>query len=148
MLRFRTVDINKPAHLSMDERMTRAGRFIRNYSIDDLPNLFNVLMGDMSIVGPRPTEPERVDLEDPGWQRILTLRPGLLSFAIHKLARQYNASSWELRNKLELEYVQNQSLAFDLQILREAARALVASKGNIKARGEPAVEIEDVHGAS
>lgn len=57
LLRFRTVDISKPAHLSMQERLTRVGSFIRNYSLDDLPNVFNVLKGELSLVGPRPTEP-------------------------------------------------------------------------------------------
>ncbi len=72
LLRFRTVDISKPVHLSMDERLTRVGGFIRNYSLDDLPNVFNVLKGEMGVVGPRPTEPEIVDINDPAWQKILS----------------------------------------------------------------------------
>jgi lipopolysaccharide/colanic/teichoic acid biosynthesis glycosyltransferase len=57
MLRFRTVDLQKPAHLPMDQKLTRAGKLLRNFSLDDLPNLFTILAGEMGFVGPRPTEP-------------------------------------------------------------------------------------------
>ncbi|HLH61191.1 MAG TPA: sugar transferase [Ktedonobacteraceae bacterium] len=139
LLRFRTVDINKPAHLDMKQRLTRAGRFIRNYSLDDLPNIINVLKGDLSLVGPRPTEPESVDLDDPAWQKVLTVRPGYISWAILELASAYNTSPWPLKLRLEEEYIQKKSLLFDVFALQKAARRLIASKGNVKARGVPAV---------
>lgn len=140
LLRFRTVDISKPAHLSMQERLTRVGRFIRNYSLDDLPNVFNVLKGELSLIGPRPTEPERVDLNDPAWQKVLTIRPGYISWAILKLASAYNTSPWPLKLQLEEEYLQNKSLVFNLFILRKAVQGLIESRGNIKARGVPSVQ--------
>jgi lipopolysaccharide/colanic/teichoic acid biosynthesis glycosyltransferase len=143
MVRFRTVDIRKPERLGMDERLTRVGRVIRNYSIDDLPNLFNVLVGDMSFVGPRPTEPERVDRGDPTWQKILTVRPGMFSLAILQLGRAYNASDPALKQRLEVEYVENASLRFDLRVLLRAVGAHIASRGNVKARGEPASRLEE-----
>ena len=65
LYRFRTVDTHRSATLPMEQRLTPIGRFIRNYSIDDFPNLLNVLRGDLSIVGPRAMEPEKVDLTDP-----------------------------------------------------------------------------------
>ena len=137
LLRFRTVDISKPAHLSMQERLTRMGSFIRNYSLDDLPNVFNVLKGELSLVGPRPTEPERVDLTDPAWQKVLTVRPGYISWAILELASAYNTSPWPLKLQLEEEYLEKKSLVFDVLVLRKAVRGLIASRGNIKARGVP-----------
>jgi len=138
LLRFRTVDLSKPAHLSMDERLTRVGGFIRNYSLDDLPNIFNVLKGEMSVVGPRPTEPEIVDVNDPAWQKILTIRPGAVSWAILELASAYNTSPWSLRLQLEEEYLHKKSIVFDLFVLLKAVQGLIASRGNVKARGIPA----------
>ncbi len=135
LLRFRTVDISKPANLSMQERLTPVGSFIRNYSLDDLPNMFNVLKGDLSLVGPRPTEPEMVDLSDPAWQKVLRVRPGYISWAILELASAYNASPWPLKLQLEEEYLQKKSLLFDLFILRKTVGELIASRGNIKTRG-------------
>jgi lipopolysaccharide/colanic/teichoic acid biosynthesis glycosyltransferase len=137
LLRFRTVDLAVPADRPMAQRLSRAGRRIRDLSLDDLPNLFNVLAGDMSLVGPRPTEPERVDLDDPHWQRVLSVRPGMVSYAILCLGREYNASPPGAKLQLELEYVQRQSVVCDLRLLLLAAIALLRSGGNVKARGEP-----------
>ncbi len=142
LMRFRTM-VETPAHRSVDERLTPVGRFIRTYSLDEFPILFNVLRGDMSIIGPRPTEPSFVDLADPAWQQILSVRPGVISYAILGLARNYNASSQPVRNRLELEYIQQQSTLFDLRVLRKTAQALVASRGNVKARGKPTIGIDD-----
>jgi lipopolysaccharide/colanic/teichoic acid biosynthesis glycosyltransferase len=122
-----------------EARQTRVGRFVRNSSLDHLPMLLNVLRGDLSVVGPRPMEPGRVDLSDPGWQRILSVRPGCASYAILRLARTYNRSPEAEQRRLELEYVERASLRFDLQLLWEALQAKIASRGNIKARGEPTV---------
>jgi lipopolysaccharide/colanic/teichoic acid biosynthesis glycosyltransferase len=141
--RFRTMDIHKPTHLSAEERLTHVGRFIRNYSLDHLPTWFNVLKGEMSVVGPRPEMPEYVDLEDPTWQSILTVKPGMISLAVYRLGRKYNASSQPVRQKIELEYIQKQSLMFDLWMFLKSGQALIASKGNVKARGEPFPELED-----
>jgi lipopolysaccharide/colanic/teichoic acid biosynthesis glycosyltransferase len=75
MLRFRTMeDIQLPPRSNHRLRETRVGHVIRNYSVDDLLNLWNVLQGDMSIVGPRPTEPHIVE-QNPEWRRILSVRP-------------------------------------------------------------------------
>lgn len=140
--RFRTMTVHKPAHLSPEERLTRVGRLIRNYSLDHLPTWLNVLKGEMSVVGPRPEMPELVDLEDPAWQRILSVKPGIISLAVHKLARNYNASSQAIRKTIELEYIEKQSLTFDLRLLLQSGLALLASRGNVKARGKPLVEVK------
>lgn len=136
LVRFKTM-IDAPVPLSAAERLTRVGRFIRNYSLDDLPNLVNILRGDLSLIGPRPTEPERVDLSDPEWQQILSIRPGCISYAVLALATEFNRSTPELKRKLELDYVQKQSFRYDLQLMRHAIQKLSASRGNVKARGKP-----------
>lgn len=143
MLRFRTVDIHKPAYFDMSERVTRVGDFIRNFSLDDLPNVFNVLKGELSLFGPRPTEPEVIDLCDPAWQKVLTVRPGVISWAILELASAYNASPWPLRLQLEEEYIQKKSLMFDMFVLRKAMQKLIASKGNVKARGVSSIRAKE-----
>ncbi|NPV09288.1 MAG: sugar transferase [Anaerolineae bacterium] len=135
--RFRTMAVGPSDGLSAEQRLTRVGRFVRNYSLDHLPTLINVLKGEMSLVGPRPEAPGLVDMTDPTWQTILSVRPGLISPAVLRLAREYNASSQAVRNALEREYVENRSLAYDLRLLVTAARALAASGGNVKARGQP-----------
>lgn len=138
MFRLRTMRAGTdPATGRHELRLTRIGRIIRDVSLDDLPGLINVLLGDMSIVGPRPMEPERVDPADPRWRQILSVRPGLISFAILALARRYNTADLHTRRQLELRYVEQRSLAFDLRMIREALHDLRASQGNIKARGQP-----------
>jgi lipopolysaccharide/colanic/teichoic acid biosynthesis glycosyltransferase len=64
-----------------DPRMTGVGRFLRRYKLDELPQLWNVLRGDMSFLGPRPEVPEYVDLESPAWQSVLSVRPGITDVA-------------------------------------------------------------------
>lgn len=136
LARFRTM-IKTPHEVAPEQRLTRVGRFIRTYSLDDLPSLYHVLRGDLSMVGPRPMEPERVDLADPAWQRILSVRPGYVSYAVLTLASTYNASYHAQRQRLELEYVRRRSLAFDLRLLAWALAALLVSRGNIKLHGLP-----------
>jgi len=74
--------IGGPTTSNTDSRITKPGAFIRRNKLDEVSQLINVLIGDMSIVGPRPMEPERVTMADPVWQATLSVRPGLLSFAI------------------------------------------------------------------
>jgi lipopolysaccharide/colanic/teichoic acid biosynthesis glycosyltransferase len=135
--RFRTMRPGEPARMLPEDSLTRVGRVARSISLDHLPTLLNVVRGEMSLVGPRPMEPKRVELEDPAWQRILTVKPGLVSWAIHCLGREYNATSLEFKKRLELEYVDRQSTQFDLWLLWSAGWALITSRGNVKARGRP-----------
>lgn len=139
LIRFRTVDIHRPADLPMSERVTTVGRFIRNYSLDDLPNLLNVIGGDLSIIGPRPMEPEQVDTADPIWREILSVRPGIVSPPILQLGNRYNSSPMALKKQLELAYVRRQSIGYDLQLLARGWVRFVETRGNFK-RGEPKVD--------
>jgi len=121
----------------VDARLTRTGRVLRDYSLDHLPTLINVLRGDMSLVGPRPTEPDRIDLRDASWQRVLSTRPGMISYAILRLARDYNAAPAQERLALEVSYVDHASLALDVRLLVRAVVTALRSRGNVKARGRP-----------
>jgi lipopolysaccharide/colanic/teichoic acid biosynthesis glycosyltransferase len=119
--------------------LTPVGRFIRNYSLDHLPQLINVLRGEMSIVGPRPTEPERIDSGDPAWATILSVKPGLLSPAVLLLATRFNSARQYDRNTLELEYLRRRTFRSDLRLIADTFVAAARSRGNIKARGRPRV---------
>jgi sugar transferase EpsL len=99
---------------SASSRVTRLGGFLRRTSIDELPQLWNVLKGDMSLVGPRPLLVEYLPLYSPEQARRHEVRPGLTGWA---QVNGRNAISWEQKFALDVWYVDNQSLALDLQIL-------------------------------
>lgn len=98
---------------------TPLGKALGNLSLDDLPTLWNVLRGDLSLVGPRPETPEKVDLGDPRWQAVLSVRPGLTGLSLVRLREKYNLSCPQERLHIELEYVQRQSAWLDCQILAQ-----------------------------
>jgi len=109
-----------------DPRVTRAGRVLRRFSLDELPNLFNVLRGEMAIVGPRATLPAQVELYTPRQRRRLELKPGVTGWAqIHGRT----AIPWEERIELDVWYVEHRSLALDLRILARTPRVLFGGVG-------------------
>ena len=111
-----------------DPRVTRIGRFLRRYSLDELPNLINVLRGEMRIVGPRATLPAQVELYTPRQLRRLDLRPGVTGWAqIHGRA----GIPWEERIELDVWYVEQRSLWLDLRILAKTPGALLGGAGNV-----------------
>lgn len=103
-------------------RKTPFGRRIGNLSLDDLPTLWNVLRGDMSLIGPRPEGPDTVDFADSDWQKVLSIKPGVISLGILTLLDSYNATSVKERIQPEVEYAAHQSLRYDLSLI---GRALV-----------------------
>ncbi|GIJ75354.1 hypothetical protein Voc01_102710 [Virgisporangium ochraceum] len=113
--------------------LTAVGGFLRRFSLDHLPMLVNVVRGDLALVGPRPTEPDRVDLADPRWRTVLSVRPGLVSYAILVLRGRYNAASAHTRLALEVRYTRMAGVGVDLRLLGRAAAAIVTSRGNVKA---------------
>ena len=115
-------------------RLTPVGGIVRAVSLDHLPMLINVIRGHLSLVGPRPTEPERVDLADPRWRQVLTVRPGLVSYAILSLGPRSNAAAAATRLNLEVAYVERAGALFDARLLGRAAVRYLASRGNVKAR--------------
>ena len=115
-----------------DERVTRVGRFIRRYRLDEIPQLINVIRGDMSFVGPRPERPEFVqDLRQtiPYYDERHTVRPGITGWA--QVQYRYGASVEDSFNKLEYDlfYLKNLSLVFDLVILFQTIRIVVSGHG-------------------
>jgi lipopolysaccharide/colanic/teichoic acid biosynthesis glycosyltransferase len=111
-----------------DPRVTRVGAFLRRYSLDELPNLINVLRGEMRIVGPRATLPAQVELYTPRQLRRLDLRPGVTGWAqIHGRA----GIPWEERIELDVWYVEHRSLWLDLRILAKTPAALLGGAGNV-----------------
>jgi lipopolysaccharide/colanic/teichoic acid biosynthesis glycosyltransferase len=112
--------------LQGDPRITRVGRLLRRLSLDELPNLVNVLKGDMALVGPRPTVQEQVDRYTERQRRRLEVKPGITGWA------QVNGRTslpWPERIELDVWYVEHRSLWLDLRILAKTARMLATGHG-------------------
>jgi len=109
-----------------DPRVTTAGRFLRRTSLDELPNLVNVLRGEMAIVGPRPTIPAQVKDYTPRQHRRHEVRPGLTGWA---QVQGRAGIPWEERIELDVEYVERRGLALDLRILARTARLIATGHG-------------------
>jgi lipopolysaccharide/colanic/teichoic acid biosynthesis glycosyltransferase len=115
-----------------DQRLTRFGRFLRETSLDELPELWNVLKGDMSLVGPRPLLMEYLPLYTPEQARRNEVRPGITGWA---QVNGRNAISWEDKFRLDVWYVDNHSLWLDLKILFLTVKKVLVREG-ISADGE------------
>lgn len=109
-----------------DQRITRIGNFLRRWSLDELPQLLNVLRGDMSLIGPRPTLAYQVAQYDARQRRRLDVRPGLTGLA---QVRGRNSLTWPQRIDIDIEYIENYSLMLDLQILSRTFGAVVNPDG-------------------
>lgn len=120
MLKFRSMGVEAPAsgpHFTSegDKRVTRVGRLLRRSSIDELPQLLNVLAGDMSIVGPRPDLPAQAgDYAPDEWELRCSVRPGITGLAQATLRSQATPQE---RLALDLQYVREHGIAMDLRIL-------------------------------
>jgi lipopolysaccharide/colanic/teichoic acid biosynthesis glycosyltransferase len=112
-----------------DDRITRMGTLLRRYSLDELPNLWNVLKGDMAIVGPRPTIESQVRQYTARQRGRLAVKPGITGWA------QVNGRAslpWPQRIELDLWYVEHRSLRLDLQILRRTVGMVLSGTGVYK----------------
>jgi lipopolysaccharide/colanic/teichoic acid biosynthesis glycosyltransferase len=108
-----------------DPRITRIGRILRRTSLDELPQLFNVIRGDMSLVGPRPTSVNLVTYE-PWHEARLAVRPGLTGvWQIHGR----NRTTFDERVRMDLDYIENLSLLHDLKLLAQTAGVVLRGKG-------------------
>ncbi len=107
-------------------RLTRYGRFLRATSLDELPELWNVLRGDMSLVGPRPLLEEYLPLYSKEQARRHEVKPGITGWA---QVNGRNAVSWEDKFKLDVWYVENRSMQLDLKVLWQTIRAVVSRHG-------------------
>ncbi|MBW7845549.1 MAG: sugar transferase [Bacteroidia bacterium] len=135
LFKFRSMylDAEKRGQLTVgmkDPRITKMGYFLRKYKLDELPQLFNVFIGDMSLVGPRPEVRKYVDYYTPEQKKVLTVRPGITDYASIKfinenelLAKAENPEAFYITDimpqklKLNLQYIENPSLFKDIQLI-------------------------------
>lgn len=131
--KFRTMRAGAPGRAitaSGDRRVTRVGVWLRKFKLDELPQLFNVLKGDMSLIGPRPEVPEYVQLDSPLWQAVLQVRPGITDLAtlLHRDEEQilgasadpnalYRESVLPAKLRLNLAYLRARSFSRDLNLI-------------------------------
>lgn len=113
--------------MEKDPRITRLGRFLRTFSLDELPQLWNVLSGDMSIVGPRPALPSEIEQYEPWQRRRLSMRPGIT--CLWQVMGRNTITDFDTWMKLDLEYIDNWSLRLDLEIFLKTIPVVLFAKG-------------------
>lgn len=129
LCKFRTMtdERDEKGELLDDEiRLTKFGRLLRSTSLDELPELFNILKGDMSLIGPRPLLVKYLDRYTPEQHRRHEVRPGLTGLA---MSRVRNSAGWDKKFELDLEYVDNVSFLMDLKILFWTAKIVLKREG-------------------
>lgn len=124
LIKFRTMLADET--LPESQRVTRLGRFMRNSSLDELPEFWNVLKGEMNLVGPRPLLMEYLPLYNEEQKRRHDVLPGITGNA---QVNGRNAISWEEKFKLDLWYVENQSIALDIKILFQTIKKVFIREG-------------------
>ncbi|OHC24242.1 MAG: sugar transferase [Pseudomonadales bacterium RIFCSPHIGHO2_12_FULL_40_16] len=135
MIKFRTMKDAVDAEgnpLPDSERLTPFGKMLRSTSLDEMPELWNVIKGDMSVVGPRPLLMEYLPLYNKEQAKRHDVRPGMTG---HAQVNGRNAISWEEKFKLDTWYVENQSTVLDLKIMLKTVQKVIA-KDDISAEGE------------
>lgn len=129
MIKFRTMTCEKDADgafLPDEQRLTGYGKFLRSTSLDELPELINILKGDMSIVGPRPLLVQYLPLYNEKQRRRHEVRPGMTGYAqVHGR----NAISWEDKFRMDVEYVDNITFFGDVKIILETVMAVLKRDG-------------------
>lgn len=136
MVKFRTMLEPTSDRITDADRLTRVGKFLRSTSLDELPTLWNVFKGDMSLVGPRPLLVDYLDLYSGEQARRHLVRPGITGLA---QTSGRNGISWEEKFVLDIKYVENRSLAMDARILLATFGALVKRDG-ISQKGHVTME--------
>jgi lipopolysaccharide/colanic/teichoic acid biosynthesis glycosyltransferase len=129
LVKFRTMrDLRSPndSALSDAQRLTRLGRFLRRTSLDELPELWNVLVGEMSLIGPRPLLMEYLALYTPEQARRHEVRPGITGLA---QVSGRNAISWDQKFALDLWYVDNQSMMLDFKLMLVTLLRVIRAEG-------------------
>ncbi|MDN3667141.1 sugar transferase [Algibacter miyuki] len=129
IIKFKTMNDKKDEHgefLPFDKRVTKAGSFIRKYSLDEIPQLINVLKGDMSLVGPRPLLTDYLPLYNEEQKKRHNVKPGITGWA---QVKGRNSISWNQKFKYDVWYVEHISLLLDIKILLLTAKRLVVPQG-------------------
>lgn len=115
-----------------DNRVTKVGHFLRKYRIDELPQFYNVLMGHMSIVGPRPERPHytsQIIARDPAYTLLYRVRPGITSLGMVKFGYAQNVDEMLRRMRYDLIYLENMSISTDMKIILYTVRTVITGKG-------------------
>ena len=129
IIKFKTMNDKKDANgefLPFDQRVTKIGNFIRKYSLDEIPQLINVLKGDMSLVGPRPLLTDYLPLYNEEQKKRHNVKPGITGWA---QVKGRNSISWNQKFTYDVWYVENISFLLDLQIMLLTAKRLVVPQG-------------------
>ena len=126
LIKFRTMLEPDSRHVTDEQRLTRFGRILRSTSLDELPTLWNVFRGDMSLIGPRPLLVSYLELYSSEQSRRHEVRPGVTGLA---QVSGRNLLSWEERFKLDVEYVDRRGFKLDLQILLGTVRSVLCRQG-------------------
>lgn len=140
IIKFKTMNDKKDAHgklLSDAERLTPIGAFVRKTSLDELPQLINVLIGDMSLIGPRPLLPQYLLLYNDNQKRRHNVRPGITGWA---QVNGRNAISWTKKFELDVWYVDHISFATDLKVFFTTFKKVFKSEG-ISQEGQATAEV-------
>ena len=115
-----------------DERVTRFGKFMRKYRLDELPQFYNVLKGEMSLVGPRPERRYFIDQiiqQAPYYQRLTNVRPGITSWGMVKFGYANTVEKMIERSRFDISYMENMSLIIDIKILIYTIKTIFTGKG-------------------
>ncbi len=129
IIKFKTMNDKKDTKgklLSDELRLTKIGKFIRKNSLDEIPQLFNVILGDMSLIGPRPLLPEYLSLYDQVQQRRHEVKPGITGWA---QVNGRNAISWQQKFELDVWYVDHISFLLDLKIFLLTFKKVIIREG-------------------
>ncbi len=150
MYKFRSMKVNSP-DLKMadgstyngpdDPRMTRIGAFMRRTSLDEVPQFFNVLIGNMSLIGPRPDIWDEVNLYQGDDERKLEVKPGITGYA---QVYGRNSIPWRQRLRLDVQYVDNVSFALDVKIFFKTIASIFKQEGIYNEPGEDAEDASNV----
>lgn len=139
IIKFKTMNDRKDVHgklLPDADRLTPIGAFVRKTSLDEIPQLINVLKGDMSLIGPRPLLPQYLSLYNAEQKRRHEVRPGITGWA---QVNGRNAISWKRKFELDVEYVDNLSLLMDLKVFFTTFKKVFKSEG-ISQEGQATAE--------
>jgi len=119
-------ELAKNHKLKEDPRVTRVGKYLRKFSLDELPQIFNVLRAEMSLVGPRMISPEEIEMYDRWDMNLLTVRPGITG--LWQVSGRSDISYAE-RVRLDMYYIRNWSIWQDIQLLLQTLPAVLKGKG-------------------
>ena len=129
IIKFKTMNDKKDTNgnlLNDDQRLTKVGSFVRKTSLDEIPQLLNVLKGDMSLIGPRPLLPEYLPLYNDEQKKRHNVRPGITGWA---QVNGRNAINWQQKFKYDVWYVQHLSFKLDVKILIQTFQKVLKSEG-------------------